>query len=73
MSDLGKRLSIPGNFCVHCDAIITESIICPGCGWADPLTRKEIHNTFGEVLEQLNIPIVELDALLDTLEGENDG
>jgi hypothetical protein len=34
-----KRLSIPGNLCVHCDAVMGELLTCPGCGWNDPLTK----------------------------------
>lgn len=34
------RLSIPGCLCVHCDTEIGESVVCPGCGWVDPLTRR---------------------------------
>ena len=34
------RLSIPGNACVHCGTIIERTtIVCPGCGWVDPITR----------------------------------
>lgn len=35
-----KRLSIPGNLCVHCDTVMTGSLVCPGCGWVDPLTKR---------------------------------
>jgi len=34
------RLSIPGNLCVHCDAVVTDSLVCPGCGHVDPLTKR---------------------------------
>jgi len=34
------RLSIPGNSCVHCGAIVTKDLKCPGCGWIDPVTKK---------------------------------
>lgn len=33
------RLSIVGSACTHCGAIMEESLICPGCGWADPLAK----------------------------------
>jgi len=36
-----RRLSIPGNLCVQCDAVMGEPLACPGCGWIDPLTRKK--------------------------------
>lgn len=35
------RLSIPGNYCVHCGAQIGESVVCPGCEWVDPLTDSK--------------------------------
>lgn len=34
------RLSIPGNACVHCGAVMGEPLACPGCGWADPMTKR---------------------------------
>ena len=34
------RLSIPGNACVPCGAIMGDSLVCPGCGWVDPLTGR---------------------------------
>lgn len=33
------RLSIPGNACTQCGAVIGQSLTCPGCGWVDPPTR----------------------------------
>lgn len=41
MSDYA-RLSIPGNECVHCGAVIGASLECPGCGWLDPLTKHPL-------------------------------
>lgn len=35
-----RRLSVPGHYC-HCGAKMGESLICPGCGWADPQTTRE--------------------------------
>lgn len=35
-----SRLSIPGYLCTHCGAVMGDSIVCPGCKWADPLTRR---------------------------------
>lgn len=34
------RLSIPGNVCVHCEAVMTQKLRCPGCGWVDPMTKQ---------------------------------
>ena len=34
-----RRLSIPGNLCTQCDAVMGEPLACPGCGWIDPLTK----------------------------------
>jgi|GEM_PF-1738925 hypothetical protein len=34
------RLSIIGNYCVHCNTKIEESIACKECGWIDPMTRS---------------------------------
>lgn len=34
-----RRVSIPGNLCVQCGAVIGEPLVCPGCGWNDPLTK----------------------------------
>ncbi len=34
------RLSIPGNECCHCGTRMTQSLVCPGCGHCDPLTKR---------------------------------
>jgi hypothetical protein len=34
------RVSIPGEVCIHCHIIMGESLVCPGCGWVDPLTKS---------------------------------
>lgn len=34
------RLSIPGNRCVSCTAVMGETLVCPGCGHVDPLTTR---------------------------------
>jgi transcription initiation factor TFIIIB Brf1 subunit/transcription initiation factor TFIIB len=34
------RLSIPGNVCTICGTIMGESLVCPGCSWVDPLTKR---------------------------------
>lgn len=38
MSDERVRMSIPGRACKWCNAIIGESVVCPGCKWVDPPT-----------------------------------
>jgi hypothetical protein len=34
------RMSIPGNACNQCNAIIGQQLACPGCGWVDPMTHN---------------------------------
>lgn len=33
------RVSIVGHLCVRCGATIGASVVCPGCGWIDPMTK----------------------------------
>lgn len=35
------RLSIPGDLCTNCGTKMGESLVCPGCGWVDPMTKRE--------------------------------
>lgn len=35
-----RRMSITGNACIHCHAIIGLALKCPGCGWVDPVTTR---------------------------------
>ena len=34
------RLSIVGYLCKWCDAVMGEDLVCPGCKWVDPPTRR---------------------------------
>lgn len=53
------RLSIPGNYCVHCDAVMTEKLQCEGCGWVDPLTSSKTRQERGR--ERILLPTILLD------------
>lgn len=35
------RLSIPGYLCTNCGTKMGDPVTCPGCGWVDPMTKKE--------------------------------
>lgn len=40
------RMSAVGGFCTVCGTIMSQSLVCPGCGHVDPQTSKEPRESY---------------------------
>lgn len=61
------RMSIPGNACTRCGTTIGKELVCSGCGWVDPPTKRQesMHRNALDEIDRLSGLLAVRDAELE--------